>query len=216
MSISLSNLRSLTYDSTTNIANFSGSVVVANNLGINDATPSYTLVVGGDLYTSGSILAPNMIYQFLRGFGSTPNKTYTAVNQIFGKNYDNSTVGYLAPYESVGVSNTVGSGWVDGNWYAPKTGRYFVEVHLWLNQTTLNNRWSLRVYNSSDVEKYNHIVHVEIATQNGSYSILSSYSMYLDMNSGDYFNVSLSNYVGGTTIYFGGTNHASIKVIKIA
>jgi hypothetical protein len=215
MSLSLSNLRSLTYNSTTNIATFSGSVVIASNLGINVATPSYTLVIGGDFYTSASILAPNVVYQFLQGAGSAPDKQYNGANQVFGKNYDSGTTGYLTPYESVGLSNTVGSGWVDGNWYAPKTGKYLVDIFMFFSRTTVGNRWMLNVYNSSTVFKYFQYIYVEMETDSASQTT-HNYFTVLNMNQGDYFNITLYSYAGLTTIYYGGTAHSRIKINQIA
>lgn len=215
MALQFSNSRSLVYNSATNIANFSGSVVVASNLGINVSTPSYTLVVGGDMYSSGSILAPNIVYQFLQGVGTDPNRQFNGSNQVFGKNYSSGTTGYLTPYETVGVTNTVGSGWVDGNWYAPKTGKYHVEIYMLFSTTTRGNRWTLAVFNSSNVQQYQQYLYVEMDTDNVGQTT-ANYNTILNMNSGDYFNVRITGYVGIATVYFSGTAHSRIKVNQIA
>jgi hypothetical protein len=216
MSIQLSNLRSLTYNSATNIANFSGSVVVANNLGINVATPSYTLVVGGDIYTSGSFFSPNNVYQILQGAGTSPTRTYTAANQVFGKNYDSGTTGYLTSQSANGVSNTVGSGWVDGNWYSPKTGKYLVDIFMFINSLSKKGtRWMLNVYNSSDVLKYQQFIFIDRYTQS-SYAITTNHSTFLNMNSGDYFNISINNFIGNTDLYYSGLQFSIMKISQLS
>jgi hypothetical protein len=160
---------------------------------------------------SGVVLKPSQPYVSLGAGGTDASVPYNYQGACFG--YSGFTA-YLTPYQSVGFTNTTGNGWVAayGTFTAPWTGRYQVNITFYWNSFTAGNRWSITTYNSSGTllqMKY-------CCLEGGGFAADTTrpYGTTLYMSAGDYFQITLSSYGGGScNAYFGGITHSSMTIV---
>ena len=200
--------------------------VACNSAGINLQSQSggsvflkYGVAYSGDygggstglqVNASGVVLMPSQPYVSLGAGGTDASVAYNYQGACFG--YSGFTA-YLTPYQSVGFTNTQGNGWVAGygTFTAPWTGRYQVNINFYWNSFTAGNRWSINTYNSSGTSLQSKYCCLE----GGGFAADTTrpYGTTLYMSAGDYFQITLSSYNGGScNAYYGGITHTSMTI----
>ena len=129
--------------------------------------------------------------QLVGGGGSEGLYTTSASGEVWGKNYNSGTTGYLITYSYAGYTPSTSAGWNSDNgfYYAPMNGVYSISISMYIFSDTLGNRYMLSHYNSAGTLLFK--VYIHSALETSSIQKVVPYSIMLKMNAGDYFYVFL-------------------------
>jgi hypothetical protein len=142
---------------------------------------------------------------------------YNVVGDIFGQSgNNNSSQDYNINAPQLGVYRgcfiaSVG-GWDGANFGCSVSGKYQIHITFYIKSNTAGNKFMLKYFNSSATLIYSQYCLVEGTINSDT---LRTFSTILNMTSGGYFNITMTERVGGTTMYFYKTDYTSMKIMLL-
>ena len=153
--------------------------------------------------------------------------TYNSVGDIFGYSANNNNLqqdgitydDILRVFKGCFVSKSISGfttsetvGWNGANFYAPVSGKYQIHITFYIKSNSTGNKFKLQYFNVNNIliDSQYCLVETGISTDR-----VRTFSTILNMTVGGYFNITLTERVGSTTLYFYKSEYTNMKIMLL-